>query len=178
MAPLPQHVKDLMYEGWFKNKNLPLIEATRSVIQYIQERTNPPFTPSFTRVKSRVNRWRHGEHLPVGHQQHSERDAGNPHAVAMRPAGEPAPTVLTNPFHANHNRPEPLPEMTDFLNPEPEDHHPGWAAPPPHPYPTPDILYFDHNLRILQPHEINHLSYNADGHLVDAGGYPVTTQQL
>ncbi|GAA5856641.1 hypothetical protein JCM8547_005905 [Rhodosporidiobolus lusitaniae] len=45
-------------------------------------------------------------------------------------------------------------------------------------YPTPGILYFDHNLRILQPHEINHLSYNAEGHLVDAEGYLVTTQQL
>ncbi|GAA5856646.1 hypothetical protein JCM8547_005909 [Rhodosporidiobolus lusitaniae] len=45
-------------------------------------------------------------------------------------------------------------------------------------YPTPGILYFDHNLRILQPYEINHLSHNAHGELVDAEGWPVTTQQL
>ncbi|GAA5856675.1 hypothetical protein JCM8547_005924 [Rhodosporidiobolus lusitaniae] len=177
-AAMPQEVKNLMYQGWLENKHRPLSEASHNVVSYIQTHTNPRYTPTFKSVKSAIDRWNHGKSLPAGHTGQSPP---NPYAVAMRSAAESAPNVLTDPMRANYDPQGPLPEVTDFSYPDPEDHHAGpsnWTAPPPHAYPTPDILYFDHNLRILQPHEVAHLSYTADGHLVDAEGYPVTTQEL
>ncbi|GAA5856660.1 hypothetical protein JCM8547_005917 [Rhodosporidiobolus lusitaniae] len=180
-AAVPKEVRDLMYQGWRKNQRRGLVDATNKVVSYVQEHSNPRYTPTYQTVKSAIVRWNNGRGLPAPQQQKNDNRVAEPYTVTTRSAADSAPTVLTNPMHVSYGPQGPLPEVTDFSYPDPEDHHADpskWAAPPPHAYPTPDILYFDHNLRILQPHEVAHLSYTADGHLVDAQGYPVTTQQL
>ncbi|GAA5856620.1 hypothetical protein JCM8547_005895 [Rhodosporidiobolus lusitaniae] len=181
-AAVPDEVKNLMYQGWLQNKQIPHGDAARNVIRYVQERTNPRYTPTFKTAKSAIERWSQGRGLPATQQHDDGQGVRDPYAVGTRAGADTAPTVLYTRFRVNQGQQGSLPEVSESSYPDHDDHQAGpsnWAAPPPsHAYPTPGILYFDHNLRILQPHEINHLSYNAQGHLIDAEGYPVTTQEV
>ncbi|GAA5856564.1 hypothetical protein JCM8547_005865 [Rhodosporidiobolus lusitaniae] len=160
--------------SWLQNKHLPTRECVDNILHYMEMHpTNPPYVPPRKLITDNMRHWRRAE-SGQGGESRQPADQGAPHQASTsthdayqavaRTSEEPQLNVLNSSTYTDY----PSYPTT-----------PSWPpAPVSHSYPTPGILYLDHNLRILQPHEINHLAYNAEGYLVDANGYPVTTQEV
>ncbi|GAA5856642.1 hypothetical protein JCM8547_005906 [Rhodosporidiobolus lusitaniae] len=134
---------------WLRYRHLPHPDLANQVLEHIRTHTDPPFEPTRKTVLGAMRRWQ----IASAGASHDGQPPLQPLEVHASQAG------ANDPYAAVARTAEELQPVSQA-------------------YPTPGILYFDHNLRILQPHEINHLSYNTQGHLVDAEGYPVTTQNL